>query len=360
MPDAVRTIISGTGSHIPARRIPNDHFLENEFHDDEGRPIPRSTREIIEKFEAITGIRERRYVESDQTTSDIGAEAARSAIEAAGVDPETLDCIICAHNFGDVRAPGAPPDFVPSLASRIKQKLGIRSPGAVSYDLPFGCPGWLEGFIHAHSFIQVGRIKRALVVGAETLSRVLDPHDRDSMIYADGAGACVIEGLSSPGAVGVLSHSSRTDAEKHAYLLEMGPSYVEGYEAGSLFLKMQGHRVYEYAVRTVPGVIIKCMEQAGVAAKEIAKVFVHQANAKLDDAIIKRVFKRLGVDTVPTGIMPMTIGWLGNSSVATLPTLLDLVLRRRLEGHEMGPGDTIVLASVGAGMNVNAMVYRLP
>ena len=125
---------------------------------------------------------------------------------------------------------------------------------------------------------------------------------------------------------------------------------MKSYEPASLFLKMQGHRVYEYAVRTVPGVILKCLEQAGVSAGEIAKVFVHQANAKLDDAIIARVFKRLGADSPPEGIMPMTIGWLGNSSVATLPTLLDLVFKGRLEGHEMGSGDTIVLASVGAGM----------
>jgi 3-oxoacyl-[acyl-carrier-protein] synthase-3 len=360
MSDRVCTIISGTGSHIPERRIPNDHFLDHEFYDADGSPIPRSSRDIIDKFEAITGIRERRYVEDGQTTSDIATSAAAAALESSGVDPESLDCIICAHNFGDVTRPGGPPDLVPTLASRIKHKLGINNPGVVSYDLPFGCPGWLEGFIHAHAFIQIGRIKRALVVGAETLSRVLDPHDRDSMIYADGAGACVIEGVEGDAHVGVLSHQTRTDAQRHAFLLEMGPSYREGYAQGSAFLKMQGHRVYEYAVRTVPGVILKCLEQAGVAASEIAKVFVHQANEKLDNAIVARVFKRLGQEAVPSGIVPMTIGWLGNSSVATLPTLLDLVFKRRLDGHEIASGDTIVFASVGAGMNVNAMVYRLP
>ena len=179
--------------------------------------------EIIEKFEAITGIHERRYVTDDLTASDIGAEASRAALESSDTDPESLDSIIVAHNFGDVRTEGGPPDLVPTLASRVKQKLGIRNPAVVAYDLPFGCPGWLEGAIHAHAFIQVGRIKRALVVGAETLSRVLDPHDRDSMIYADGAGACVFEGVEAPDTVGVLSHQTRTDTEKHAYSLKMGP-----------------------------------------------------------------------------------------------------------------------------------------
>jgi 3-oxoacyl-[acyl-carrier-protein] synthase-3 len=271
MPESVRTIIAGSGSYIPERRITNDHFLGNEFYDADGERIPRESREIIEKFEAITGIHERRYVTAEQTTSDIGTEAARSALESSSVDPESLDCIIVAHNFGDVLTEGGPTDMVPSLASRVKEKLGIKNPEVVSYDLPFGCPGWLEGVIHAHAFIQVGRIRRALVVGAETLSRVLDPHDRDSMIYADGAGACVIEGVEAPDDVGVLSHRTRTDTERHAYSLKMGPSYVKSHAPASLFLKMQGHRVYEYAVRTVPGVILKCVEQAGGAAGEIAR-----------------------------------------------------------------------------------------
>jgi 3-oxoacyl-[acyl-carrier-protein] synthase-3 len=123
---------------------------------------------------------------------------------------------------------------------------------------------------------------------------------------------------------------------------------------------MQGHKLYEYALRFVPRVVRECITKAGLTIGDISKVLIHQANAKMDDAIIERTFKLFGTDPVPALTMPMTISWLGNSSVATLPTLLDLLLKDKLDDHRLDSGQKIVFASVGAGMNINAAVYCIP
>jgi len=185
---------TGTGSCLPLRRIENQEFIGNEFYLDYGQPLdPADNSRVVAKLGDITGINERRYVTDDQVASDLGTEAAELALEDAEIDPETLDYIIVAHNFGDVQADRLRLDLCPTLAARIKERLQIRNPSCVAYDLPFGCPGWLQAVIQADYFLRSGDAHRALVVGAETLSRVSDPHDRDSMIYADGAGAAVLE-----------------------------------------------------------------------------------------------------------------------------------------------------------------------
>lgn len=360
MGGARRTVVTGTGSYLPTRRVPNDSFLDREFVDAHGRPFDLPAAEVVRKFEAITGITERRYVSDDLVTSDIAALAAQRAIAAAGADRETFDYLIVAHNFGDVTADNRRSELVPSLAARVKAKLGIRNPATIAYDLPFGCPGWLQGVIQADYFLRSGDAGRALVIGAETLSRVCDPHDRDSMIYADGAGAVVLEARCDDREVGVLAHAARSDTHEHAFLLRMEPSFRHQGANGDLFLKMDGHRVYEYAVKTVPALVSQCLARAGAALADVAKFLLHQANAKMDEAIVKRLLKAAKDRRSPADVAPLTVGWLGNSSVATLPTLLDLLTRGELNGHAVNPGDLVVLAAVGAGMNVNALAYRLP
>ena len=122
---------------------------------------------------------------------------------------------------------------------------------------------------------------------------------------------------------------------------------------------MDGRRLYQYALETVPQAIKDCLDKCGVDLCEIKNVLIHQANGKMDDAILKRLYSLYNISDIPENVMPMTIGWLGNSSVATLPTLLDLILKGKLESHALNKGDTFVLASVGAGMNINALVYRM-
>jgi 3-oxoacyl-[acyl-carrier-protein] synthase-3 len=121
---------------------------------------------------------------------------------------------------------------------------------------------------------------------------------------------------------------------------------------------MQGRKVYEFAMKYVPAAMKDCLDKSGVDITEVKQVFIHQANEKMDEGIIKRLYQLYGISQVPQNIMPMSIHWLGNSSVATVPTLLHLVRKNQLPGHTMLPGDVILFASVGAGMNINAVCYR--
>jgi 3-oxoacyl-[acyl-carrier-protein] synthase-3 len=356
----IYTKITGTGSYIPTKIIKNEYFLKNDFYDQKGVKIDTPNEVIISKFEAITEISERRYVDDDLTSSDIGSIAADKAIKNAGIDKETLDYIIVGHNLGDICSNVSHIDIIPSIASRIKEKLGINNPNTVAYDILFGCPGWLQGVIQADYYIRSGDAKRILVIGTETLSKMCDPHDRDSMIYADGAGATILEGIESDEPVGILSHSTRTDSAGQVYNLWLGKSYNPEIKEKEIFLKMNGRKLYNYALSTVPLVVKECLEKARVTLEDVNKVLIHQANAKMDDAILNRIFRLYDNASIPDNIMPMTISWLGNSSTATVPTLLDFILTGKMPGHELKKGQIAVLASVGAGMNINCAIYKLP
>ncbi len=360
MDDRIYSVIVGTGCYIPAETVPNESFLHREFCDADGQNYDKSNEEIIASFQKITGITERRYVSDDLVSSDIAFFAAREALESSGVDKEGLDYIIVAHNFGDVQHGNRRSDFVPSLASRVKHKLGIENPHTVGYDIAFGCPGWVQGMIQADYFIRSGDAERALIIGVETLSRISDPHDRDSMIYSDGAGATILEALTSDKPVGILSHAARTDSIERAYLLWMRESYSSTHEGNEIYLKMEGRNVYEYALATVPKIVKASLDKAGLDIRDVDKILIHQANEKMDAAIVKRLGRLYDVPVETTSIMPMTISWLGNSSVATIPTLLDLLRKGKIEHHQSRNGHVQVFASVGAGMNVNALVYRSP
>jgi len=350
------SIIISTGSHIPSETIPNSHFLENAFYTPDGTPVEKTNPKIVETLHNITGISKRKYASKELTTTDIAFMAAENALE--GMDRESLDYIIVAQNFGDVQAGNLRTDMVPTIASRVKHRLKIENPYTVAYDIPFGCPGWIQGMIMADYYIRSGDARRAMVIGAEILSRVSDPHDVDCMIFADGAGATVLESGDTDG--GILAHVSRTDALDNAWMLRLGRSYSPDHRGDELYIKMDGHDIYKYALKTVPLVVKQALDKAGLDLGGVKKILMHQANAKMDDAILARLFKLYGVSHIPADIMPMIIHWAGNSSVATIPTLLDLLMRQKLEGHRLFSGDVVVFTSVGAGMNINAMVYRLP
>lgn len=349
-------IITATGSYIPTRKVANADFLDHAFYGPDRKKLVRPNREIVAKLQEITCIEERRYVTDELNASDIAFLAAEKALE--GFDRESLDYIIVGHNFGDVRSDNPQGDQVPSLAARVKNKLRIKNPYTVAFDLPFGCPGWLQALILADIHIKCGEAKKILVIGAETLSRVSDPHDMDSMIYSDGAGAALVEATDRE--VGILAHVSRSDTFDEAHLLWYGPSNHPSAFGNQIFIKMNGHEIYKYALKHVPEVVKRCLDQAGFTLSQVDKVLIHQANEKMDEAILKRLFKLYEIRDIPEDIMPMTISWLGNSSVATLPTLLDLVLRGQVENQRLHSQDLVVFASVGAGMNINALVYRMP
>ena len=352
-------VITGTGSYIPKNIITNSDFARNEFYDANEKAFDTSHQEIAKKFKAITGIEERRYADDNQNASDLGTIAAQRAIDDAGIDPETIDQLIVAQNFGDVKKGTIQTDLVPSLASRIKHNLKIENTSCVAYDIIFGCPGWIQGIIQAQSFIKSGMAKRCLVISNETLSRVIDKHDRDSMIYADGAGAVIIEGIESDTKKGILSFTSATFSKDEAYYLFMGKSNIIDADPNIQYIKMYGHKIYEFALTNVPNAMKVCLDKAGADINDVKKIFIHQANEKMDIEIVKRLYRLYKERNIPEGIMPMNIHKLGNNSVGTVPTLFDMVRKGKCKGgHKLNKGDLILFASVGAGMNINAIAYR--
>jgi 3-oxoacyl-[acyl-carrier-protein] synthase-3 len=347
--------ITGTGSYIPDTIEKNNAFHEHIFLNNDGSVINSPNEVIIEKFQAITGIAERRYAKPHLNSSELGFFAAEKAIADANIDPETIDYIIAAHNFGDVKHNTIQSDMLPCLAARIKHSLRINNPKCVAYDILFGCPGWIEGVIQAKAFIQSGMAKRCLVIGSETLSRVVDKHDRDAMIFSDGAGAAIIEATEEEG--GILAHENASFTYDEAFYLYFGKSNNQALDKDTRYIKMDGRKIYEFALTTVPSAIKACIDNSGLDIKDVKKIFLHQANEKMDEAILKRLY-RLYKAEIPEGIMPMSIQTLGNSSVATVPTLFDLVRKNKLENHSLTKGDVIIFASVGSGMHLNAIAYK--
>ncbi|GAA4113571.1 ketoacyl-ACP synthase III [Aquimarina addita] len=347
--------ITGTGSYIPSEIRKNQDFINHQFLNTDGSLIAHPTPVIIEKFKKITGIEERRYAANQYKTSDLAFFAAEKAIKDAKIDPEKLDYLIVAQNFGDVGTNSTQGDAVPSIASRVKHKLKIKNPFCVAYDVLFGCPGWIEGMTQAYSFIKSGMASKCLIIGAETLSRVTDPYDRDSMIYADGAGAAIVENTENGG--GIISSISASYTLEEANFLFFGKTYHHTSEDTNMYIKMYGRKIYEFALSQVPKAMKACLDKGAIPIKNIKKILIHQANEKMDDAIVTRFYELYDM-AVPEGIMPMTIQKLGNSSVATIPTLYDLIIKGKVHGQSFQSGDILLFASVGAGMNINAFLYE--
>ncbi len=354
----LNSVITGTGSYIPTVVVKNSDFVNQTFFEKDHTAIDSPGEIVVSKFKDITGIAERRWIESDLTSSKIAAIAAKAAIDDAGIDPETIDHIIMAHNFGDVQANTIQTDVLPCLAARVKQMLGIVNPACVAYDLLFGCPGWLQGMIQADSFIKSGLAKRCLVIGAETLSRVVDKYDRDTMIFSDGAGAAILEAREEEQKRGILASSTVTHVMDEAFYLYLGKSNAPESDPNIRYIKMHGRKIYEYSISNVPQAIKSALDKTNIPVDDVKKILIHQANEKMDEAIIKRFYRQYGKQQKVSEVMPMNIYELGNSSVATVPTLYDMVLKGKFEQHKIYPDDVIVFASVGAGMNINAVVYK--
>jgi 3-oxoacyl-[acyl-carrier-protein] synthase-3 len=360
MQNTIATVITGTGCYIPDFVKTNRDFTGHSFYAEDNTALDIEPHIIVEKFRKITGIEERRYAASDIESSDMAAIAAKKAIDDAGCDPETIDQIIVAHNFGNVTKHTIQTDVLPALASRVKHALKIKNPSCVPYDILFGCPGWVQGVIQTDAFFKSGIAKKCLVIGTETLSRVLDIYDRDSMIFSDGAGACVLEAKDSAETrSGILGYSVQSHCDDEVGYLNMGKSYYPDSDPRIRYIKMEGRKVSEYAMKYVPQAMKICLDKSGVNIHELKKIFIHQANEKMDEAIIKELYKLYGIADAPGNIMPMSIHNLGNSSVATVPTLFDMVQKGLMPEHKLQVGDVVLFASVGAGMNINAVCYRL-
>lgn len=355
-----QSVIIGSGSYIPPVVISNDHFSECQFFDPVTRaPFDKDNQEIIEKFKEITNISERRYALPEENTSELGYKAALDAITSSGIDPESLDFILVAHNFGDVDASVMRSDIMPGISARVKKRLGLTNPGMFTNDVIAGCPGWVQALIIADLFLKSGQYQRGMVIGSDVTSRAADPYDRDSMIFADGAGAVILEAVETDNQIGILSHAIQSDTQEAGYLV-MEHSLNREYDKDELFIRMYGHKVYVYALTNVPKVVKRSLQLAGLTLSDVKKILIHQANEKMDQAILERVFRLYKIKEIPEDVMPMTINFLGNSSSATVPTLFDLVSKGKLGNHRFESNDVIVFTSVGAGMMINSVVYRIP
>jgi 3-oxoacyl-[acyl-carrier-protein] synthase-3 len=177
------------------------------------------------------------------------------------------------------------------------------------------------------------------------------------MIFSDGAGACIVEAKEGV-EQGILSTSVMAHCNEEVDYLNMGKSYFPDSDPRVRYIKMKGRKVYEYAMRYVPAAMKSCLDASGESIHSLKKVFLHQANEKMDEGFIKVMYKLYGIPA-PMHIMPMSIHLLGNSSVATIPTLFDLVRKGKIADHSLQTGDLVMFASVGAGMNINAITYRM-
>lgn len=352
------TIIIGSGSYLPTKIVGREHFMDSVFYTDEGEIIDKPNAEVIQKFVEITEIENRRYLEDDEFNSDLGHRAALEAIADAKIDQEDLEYIIYASNFGEVNKDGMT-NFMPSMSARVKNKLGIKNRKCVNYDMIFGCPGWVEALILADTLIKSKKAKLILVVGSETLSRVTDAFDRNKMIFADGAGAVVVKATDDEN-VGIIADSTICDNDVELNYLENSPSLKKDEDRRPLYIRMHGRKIYEYALKNVPIAIKETIDKANLTIDDIDKILIHQANAKMDYAMISRLHKLYGKTDYDHAIAPMTIQDLGNSSVATIPTMFDLIIKGKMKDQKFKEKGNIVFASVGAGMNINAVVYKFP
>ena len=318
---ALRAVIKGTGSALPKRRVSKDELAAQ---------VDTSDEWITER----TGIKFRHIAGPDETTATLGAEAARNALDAAGMTEKDIDLIIVATC--------TPDQTFPATATKVQHILGHH--GGVAFDVAAVCSGFLYAFSVAESMIRAGSAKNALVIGAETMTRLLDWEDRGTcVLFGDGAGAVVLSG--ETGDSGVLATQLHADG-KHNELL-----YVDGGPSttGTVGkLRMQGREVFRHAVTNLASVMHEVLEQADLDAADIDWVVPHQANARIIDATVKK----LGL---PAERVVLTVAEHANTSAASVPLALDGAVR---DGR-IKKGDIVVLEAMGGGFTWGASVVRM-
>ena len=311
--------ISGTGSYLPGAPVTNDDLV--------ARGIETSDEWIATR----TGIRARHFAAEGQSASDLAEVASRRAIEAAGISGDDIDLIIVATST---------PDFIfPSTAALLQSRLGIRNDGA-AFDVQAVCSGFAYALSIAEKFIRSGSHQRALVVGAEVFSRILDWSDRGTcVLFGDGAGAVVLEAADQPG---VLATALHADGLHHKILAVPG-AISSGKVLGDPFLRMDGQAVFKFAVRVLGDVASEVLDAAGMSVDQIDWLIPHQANIR----IIQSTAKRVGI---PLEKVIATVGAHGNTSAASIPLALDAAIR---DGRIVR-GQNIVLEGVGGGFTWGA------
>ena len=318
---ALRAVIKGTGSALPKRRVSNAELAAQ---------VDTSDEWITER----TGIKFRHIAGPDETTATLGAEAARNALNAAGMTEADIDLIIVATC--------TPDQTFPAAATKVQHILGHH--GGVAFDVAAVCSGFLYGFSVAESMIRAGSAKNALVIGAETMTRLLDWEDRGTcVLFGDGAGAVVLSG--EVGERGVLATQLHADGRHNELLYVDGGPSTTG-TVGKL--RMQGREVFRHAVTNLASVMHEVLEQAELEPTDIDWVVPHQANARIIDATVKK----LGL---PAERVVLTVSEHANTSAASVPLALDVAVR---DGR-IKAGDVVVLEAMGGGFTWGASVVRM-
>jgi 3-oxoacyl-[acyl-carrier-protein] synthase-3 len=321
----IRSVIRGVGAYLPKRIVTNEEL---------SRIVDTSDAWITER----TGIRQRHIAHDGELTSDLGIAAAKQALVRSGIDPVDIDLIICAT--------ATPDRTFPATAVRIQAGLGITKGAA--FDLQAVCSGFVFAMATADSFLRTGQSKRALVVGAETFSRILDWSDRATcVLFGDGAGAVVLEAQSQHGTRedrGILATRIRSDGRFEDLL------YVDGGPGSTKttgHLRMNGREVFRHAVQKISGVIEETLVMSGFAPDEVDLYVPHQANRRILDGIAKK----LGVS--PEKIV-MTLARHGNTSAASIP----LALNEAFESHRLHEGSLVLMEAMGGGFTWGAVLAR--
>lgn len=316
--------ITGTGSFLPPRRVTNADLAAQLA----AEGVETSDEWIVER----TGIRARHFAERDVSTSDLGLEAARSALEAAGRKASEIDLIIVATST---------PDMVfPSSATILQNKLGIA--GCPAFDLQAVCSGFVYALTVADSMIKSGAASKALVIGAEVFSRILDFKDRTTcVLFGDGAGAVVLEASDTPG---ILSSDLHADG-KHVEILCVPGTVYGGKVHGNPLLRMDGQAVFKLAVGVLEEAARTALKKAGKTEADIDWLIPHQANIRIMQGTARKL-------KLPMDKLVVTVDQHGNTSAASIPLALDAAVR----GGKVKKGDTLMLEGVGGGFTWGAVL----
>ncbi|MES2740801.1 MAG: beta-ketoacyl-ACP synthase III [Pseudomonadota bacterium] len=322
--------IIGTGSYLPQQRVTNQQLTDQLA----AKGIETSDEWIVSR----SGIAARHYAAPSQNASDLGVEAAKQALQMAGLQADDIDLIIVASST---------PDFFgsfPSTACIVQNKLGITNHCA-AVDVQAVCSGFVYAVATANSFIRSGAHKNVLVIGAEVFSRILNFNDRSTcVLFGDGAGAIVLTASSEPGILATKLHADG----RHAAILSVPGSMAGGALAGSAFLYMDGPAVFKLAVSVLEKVAHEALEAAGMQAGQIDWLIPHQANIR----IMNSTAKKLGL---PLEKMVVTVDQHGNTSAASIPLALDLAMR---DGR-IQPGQHVMMEGVGGGFTWGAVLARM-
>ena len=319
--------IAGTGSYLPPRRVTNAELVARLAQ----QGIESSDHWIRER----TGIRARHFAEQGVYASDLGVEAARNALSAAGVRPDEIDLIIVATST---------PDMVfPSTATILQHKLGVA--GCPAFDVQAVCSGFVYALVVADAMIRTGTASKALVIGAEVFSRLLDFNDRTTcVLFGDGAGAVVLQASSSPG---ILASDIHADGKYSGILCV--PGHVSGGQVlGNPLLQMDGQAVFKLAVGVLESAARAVLEKAGRSEDDIDWLVPHQANIRIMQGTAKKL-------KLPMGKVVVTVDEHGNTSAASIPLALDSAVR----AGRVKAGDTVMLEGVGGGFTWGAVLLDL-